>query len=64
VLVDRSVDESCTILDDYGVPNALILDLAQVNGHPRTQALNMVHSVNHVVWPLPSPTGYRWMFAA
>ena len=53
VLVDRSVDEWCTVLDDHGVPNAPILDLARVYGHPHTQALNMVRSVNHVQGPLP-----------
>jgi crotonobetainyl-CoA:carnitine CoA-transferase CaiB-like acyl-CoA transferase len=53
VLVSRSVDEWCKLLDDYGVPNAPIFDLARVYGHPHTQALNMVRSVNHVVGPLP-----------
>jgi crotonobetainyl-CoA:carnitine CoA-transferase CaiB-like acyl-CoA transferase len=53
VLADRSVDEWCKLLDDYGVPNAPILDLAGVYGHPHTQALNMVRSVNHVVGSLP-----------
>jgi crotonobetainyl-CoA:carnitine CoA-transferase CaiB-like acyl-CoA transferase len=53
VLVYRSADEWCTLLDDYGVPNAPILDLARVYGHPHTQALNMVRSVSHAVGPLP-----------
>lgn len=53
VLAGRSIDQWCAILDDYGVPNAPILDLAQVYAHPHTQALNMVRSVDHVVGPLP-----------